>query len=76
MHPGGEGHPVAGFDRIRGTGTGTLNGVAGAGITFWFTDAGEPGRADLADFTITAPNGSIAYSGGALDGGNHQAHRR
>ena len=71
-----EGNPVAGFDSIRATGTGTLNGVKGAGITFRFTDAGEPGRADTADFTITAPNGSIAYSGGALDGGNHQAHRK
>jgi hypothetical protein len=71
-----EGKPVAGFDSIRAQGTGTLNGVAGAGITFRFTDAGEPGRSDTAEFTITAPNGSIAYSGGALDGGNHQAHRK
>jgi hypothetical protein len=74
--PSTEGHPVAGFDSIRATGTGTLNGVRGAGITFRFTDSGEPGRADTAVFTITAPNGSIAYSGGALDGGNHQAHRK
>ena len=74
--PSTEGHPVAGFDSIRSTGTGTLNGVSGAGITFRFTDAGEPGRADLADFTITSPTGGIVYSGGALDGGNHQAHRK
>lgn len=70
-----EQNPVAGFDTIWGAGTGTLNGVPGATITFSFTDAGEPGRADTADFTIFGPNG-IAYSGGALDGGNHQAHRR
>jgi hypothetical protein len=70
------GQPAAGFDSFRGTGTGTLNGVPGAGITFQFTDLGEPGRSDLADFTITAPNGGIAYSGGAIDGGNHQAHRK
>ena len=74
--PSTEGRPVAGFDSIRATGTGTLNGVSGAGITFRFTDAGEPGRADTAVFTITAPDGSISYSGGAVDGGNHQAHRR
>ena len=70
-----EENPVAGFDTMWGAGTGTLNGVPGATITFSFTDAGEPGRADTADFTILGPNG-IAYSGGALDGGNHQAHRR
>jgi hypothetical protein len=73
-----EGQPPAGFDSIRAQGTGTLNGVAGAGITFRFTDAGEPGRNDTAVFTITAPDGSIAieYVGGAIDGGNHQAHRK
>ena len=71
-----EGNPAAGFDSIRATGTGTLNGVKGAEIDFRFTDGGEPGRDDTAWFTITAPNGSISYSGGAIDGGNHQAHRR
>ena len=70
------GKPTAGFDSFRGTGTGTLNGVPGAGATFQFTDLGEPGRSDLADFTITGPNGDIVYSGGAIDGGNHQAHRK
>ena len=73
--PISEGQPNAGFDTIYGQGTGTLNGVSGATIRFTFTDAGEPGRADTAEFLITAPNGSIAYDGGALDGGNHQAHR-
>jgi hypothetical protein len=76
LHPGAEGHPVAGFDTIRGTGTGTLNGVKNYSISFQFSDAGEPGRSDLADFTIIDPNGNIVYSGGALDGGNHQAHRK
>ena len=74
--PSTEGNPRAGFDSIRATGTGTLNGVKGAEIDFRFTDGGEPGRDDTAWFTITAPNGSISYSGGAIDGGNHQAHRR
>jgi len=73
---GAEGQPKAGFDTFWGSGTGTLNGVAGASATFEFTDLGEPGRGDLAKFTIFAPNGSIAYTGGALDGGNHQAHRK
>jgi hypothetical protein len=73
-----EGNPVAGFDSIRSQGTGTLDGVEGAGITFRFTDAGEPGRLDTAKFIITAPDGSVAinYVGGAIDGGNHQAHRK
>jgi opacity protein-like surface antigen len=76
--PSKEGNPVAGFDSIRAQGTGTLNGVAGAGITFRFTDNGEPGRNDTAEFTITKPGGGIAihYVGGAIDGGNHQAHRK
>ena len=73
-----EGQPRAGFDSIRAQGTGPLNGVAGAGITFRFTDGGEPGRDDTAVFTITRPDGTVAlsYTGGAIDGGNHQAHRR
>jgi hypothetical protein len=73
-----EGHPIAGFDSIRTSGTGTLDGVAGAGITFRFTDAGEPGRDDWAKFTITRRDGSLAisYDGTAGDGGNHQAHRK
>ena len=76
--PNREGNPVAGCDSIRSQGTGTLNGVTGAGITFRFTDNGEPGRNDTADFTITKPGGGIAisYQGGAGDGGNHQAHRK
>jgi len=74
--PSTEGNPRAGFDSIRAQGTGTLDGVAGHSITFRFTDAGEPGRADTAQFTITGPDGGIVYDGGALDGGNHQAHRK
>jgi hypothetical protein len=70
--------PVAGFDSIRAQGTGTLNGVPGASIVFRFTDNGEPGINDTAEFTITRPGGGVAisYSGGAGDGGNHQAHRK
>jgi len=71
-----EGRPLAGFDTITGQGTGTLNGVDGASIKFTFADAGEPGRDDTANFTIMSPDGTIAYDGGAIDGGNHQAHRR
>ena len=70
-----EGNPEAGFDTMRGQGTGTLNGQPNAKITYMFTDEGEPGRGDQADFTITGANGVVVYAGGALDGGNHQAHR-
>lgn len=75
-----EGNPRAGFDSIRAQGTGTLDGVPGANITFRFTDAGEPGRNDSTSFTITEPNSSaVAISVEnllATDGGNMQAHRR
>ena len=71
-----EGRPLAGFDTIDGQGGGTLNGVKGATIEFRFADAGGPGRNDTASFTIMSPGGKVAYSGGAIDGGNHQAHRK
>ena len=66
-----EGNPQAGFDTFIGAGTGRLNGVDGASITFRFTDAGEPGGNDEAEFTITGPDG--ASVSGVLDRGNHQA---
>jgi hypothetical protein len=70
-----EGKPLAGFDTMTGTGTGTLNGVAGHTISYTFTDEGEPGRDDSATFRIAGPGGTIEFDGKALDGGNHQAHR-
>ena len=74
-----EGNPRAGFDTIRGQGTGTLNGVSGASATFRFTDAGEPGTSDTADIRILDASGTpvLVVSNVAIeDGGNHQAHRR
>jgi Dictyostelium (slime mold) repeat len=67
--------PQAGFDTYVGTGTGRCNGVAGATISFTFTDAGEPGTQDIATFEITGcPDiGGISVSG-PLKKGNHQAH--
>jgi cysteine-rich repeat protein len=66
-----EGRPTAGFDTFIGAGTGELNGEP-ASITFRFTDAGEPGKGDEAEYTITGSNG-VTVSG-VLDKGNHQAH--
>jgi hypothetical protein len=57
------------------TGTGLYNGTSGYTIAFTFTDAGEPGTADLADYLITGPGGTIILdTAGLLDKGNHQFH--
>ena len=71
-----EGQPVAGFDTIKGQGSGTLNGKP-ATARFTFGDGGEPGRNDTARIEIFDAAGKLVldYTGGALDGGNHQAHR-
>ncbi len=73
-----EGSPKAGFDTIRGQGTGTLDGVPGYDVSFRFTDAGEPGTGDTATILITGPDGGVVLSVEDVaieDGGNHQAHR-
>jgi hypothetical protein len=70
--------PNAGFDTLVATGTGTLNNVAGAFISFTFTDAGEPGAgADRASFVITDTSGVVLNCAGSVleQGGNHQAHK-
>ena len=67
-----EGHPEAGFDTIEGSGSGYLNGKP-ATIRFRLSDAGEPGRNDRVEYSITGEGG--AHVSGTLDGGNHQAHR-
>lgn len=74
--PYSEGRPLAGFDTIIGAGTGTLNGEP-ASVTFQFTDAGEPGRADRATITIMqdGEEALVVDNVVASAGGNHQAHR-
>jgi len=71
--------PDAGFDTMVATGTGTLNNVPGAFISFTFTDAGEPGAgADRATYTITTGTSDVVlHCEGAVlsQGGNHQAHK-
>ena len=77
--PVSEGRPIAEFDTIIGQGEGTLNGVAGATATFTFTDSGEPGRNDVATFTIMDADGNVAIEVENIKagtGGNHQAHRK
>jgi hypothetical protein len=72
-----EAPPVAGFDTFVGTGVGRLNGIDGATIEFLFTDAGEPGKDDWAEFRITPPagaGGTVVTVSGYLHNGNHQAH--
>jgi DNA-binding beta-propeller fold protein YncE len=64
----------ASFDTIIGTGTGTYNGQP-ATIEFRFTDAGEPGSNDWAQYTVRDSGGNVVVSvSDTLDGGNHQTH--
>jgi hypothetical protein len=72
----GEAPPTAGFDTLTGTGTGSYNGVAGATITFTFTDAGEPGKNDTASIVIKDAGGNTVLTvNGKLNNGNQQAHK-
>jgi hypothetical protein len=48
--------PVAGFNTYYGEGTGSVTGLAGNykyNIKFVFTDYGEPGTLDIADYIVT-----------------------
>jgi hypothetical protein len=70
--------PSAPFDTMEGTGTGLLNGVPGATISFILIDAGEPGAgADMARFFIKDAVGNVVLNCPlqVLDGGNNQAHK-
>jgi len=65
------------MDTYTGSGTGTLDGVPGATISFVFTDAGEPGSSDLAAYTIRDANGNLVLTAsGLLTFGNQQAHNQ
>lgn len=69
------GNPSARFDTLTGTGKGSYNGVAGATISFVFTDAGEPGRNDTASIVIkNAAGATVLTVSGKLNNGNQQAH--
>src|SRR5262245_3514454 len=50
--------PSAGFNEFIGAGTGKLDGVDGASISFIFTDQGEKGTNDTESMTILDTNGS------------------
>ena len=66
----------ADFDTYIGTGVGRCNGVAGATISFTFTDAGEPGSKDTANIVISGCPDSVDISvDNNLKKGNHQAHK-
>ncbi len=68
--------PTADFDTYVGTGTGRYNGVSGATAEWLLTDAGQPGRKDIAGIRIFDFNNVLVLE--VLDNlrvGNHQAHR-
>jgi hypothetical protein len=64
-----------------GVGTGRLNGVSGAEISFHFTDSGEPGKdTDVADYIIQDSSGIVMMVDGdhgkhLLNSGNQQWHK-
>src|ERR1700746_1854598 len=51
--------PQAPFNEFIGAGTGKLNGIDGASISFVFIDNGEPGNNDTGTLTITDPFGNV-----------------
>ena len=67
--------PTADFDSYTGRGTGRYNGVSGASVAWFFTDDGQPGRADFMAIVIRDAGGNTVLAAvGSLTGGNHQAH--
>ncbi len=67
--------PEHAWDTYTGSGTGKLNGVSGATASFVLTDFGEPGKNDMATFTIKDSQGNIILQvSGNLNTGNQQAH--
>ena len=68
-------HPTNIFNTYIGSGTGRLDGVAGATARWTFTDAGEPGKNDTATIVIKDSLGKVVLTvSGNLDSGNQQAH--
>jgi hypothetical protein len=76
---GDEGNPEAGFNTMVATGTGLLNGAAGATIEFTLIDNGEPGAgADIARYLIRDASNTVVLNCPLTvldEGGNHQAHK-
>lgn len=69
--------PAASFDTLRGTGIGRYNDRSGATVEFTLSDAGEPGRSDMASLRVKDAGGRVVLEvSGKLHGGNHQAHDR
>jgi len=69
------GHPAAPFNTYIGIGTGSFDGVPGATAFWTFTDAGEPGKKDIATIIIKDNLGNVVLTAtGNLDSGNQQAH--
>jgi|GEM_PF-1344054 len=67
--------PAAGFDTLRGAGTGTYNGQPGASAEWVLQDAGEPGSNDTIALTIKDAGEAVVLSvSGVLTHGNQQAH--
>ena len=68
-------HPTNIFNTYVGSGTGRLDGAAGATAAWTFTDAGEPGKNDTATIVIKDSLGTVVLTvSGNLDSGNQQAH--
>ena len=68
-------HPESSFNTYQGTGIGRFNGALGATASWTFTDAGEPGRKDLATIVIKNAAGQVVLSAvGRISNGNQQAH--
>ena len=66
--------PKAGFDTYIGEGVGTCNGQPAA-IEFVFTDAGEPGTKDTAEYHISGACSLDTAQSNLIKGGNQQAHK-
>lgn len=68
--------PKASFNTFVGTGTGSLNGVDGATISFTFTDTSQPGVNDIAMYVISDSSGNVVLDAqGYLTKGAQQAHK-
>jgi hypothetical protein len=68
-------NPAAGFDTYHGKGTGKYNGTPGYSAEWVFTDAGEPGKNDIARIVIKDPANNVVLAvSGNLNNGNQQAH--